>query len=139
MQDKYEGKTLQQLAKSMASLKEKHSKLKAQAAEIWREHELLAKRLIPEMMEEMGIATVNLKGIGRLELRHDASVSVPPENKEAVYDWLRDNGYGDLIIGTVNSSTMRAQVKKWVEDGEDFPIDLIKYNPYDNAVLVKGK
>ena len=91
------------------------------------------------MMEQMGLTSVVLDGIGRLEIRHDASCSVPKENKDDVYDWLRDNGYGELIVGTVNSSTFKAQVKKFIKDGEPFPMDLINFNPYDNAVLIRAK
>ena len=113
--------------------------MKAEAAEVWHEHEYLAKRLIPQEMERCGFTSINIKGIGRLELRHDALVSVPKEHKHQLYAWLENNGYEDLIVGTVNSSTMKAQVKKWIRDGEEFPINLINYSPFDNAVLVKAK
>ncbi len=135
----YDGMDLKTAAKCLAYLKDLHADQKRSAANTWAEHEYLTKHWFPELMESMGLTTVNIKGVGRLELRHDASVSVPKENKHLVYEWLEDNGYGDLIVGTVNSSTMKAQVKKWIKDGEDFPIDLINFNPYDNAVLIKAK
>ena len=137
--DKYAGMSLKDTAICMAKLREQHTLEKATAAAVWREHEYLAKNVLPEMMEEMGITSVNLDGLGRLEIRHDASCSIPPENKLDVYDWVRNNGYEDLIQGTINSSTFKAQVKKWIKDGEDFPMDLIKFNPFDNAVLVRVK
>ena len=137
--DKYEGMTLAGLAMAMAEIRAAHDNAKAVSSRIWSEHEYLAKRAIPETMEAMGLTSCNLDGIGRLEIRHDVSVSIPPENKQDVYVWVQENGYGDLIQGTINSSTFKAQVKKWVIDGEDFPIELIKYTPFDNAVLIKAK
>ena len=137
--DKYASMPLADVAQCMATLREEHTIEKSIAAATWREHEYLAKNVLPEMMEQMGITSVNLDGIGRLEIRHDASCSVPKENKESVYDWLRNNGYEELIVGTVNSSTFKAQVKKFIKDGEDFPMELINFSPFDNAVLTRVK
>ena len=136
---KYAGMTLTQTAECMAKLREEHTRQKAETSAIWKEHEYLAKSVLPEMMEEMGVSSLNITGLGRLELRHDASCSIPKENKGAVYDWVESNGYADLIVGTINSSTFKAQVKKWIKDGEDFPMELINFNPFENAVLVRAK
>ena len=135
----YESWDLAKLAKEMVLIREQHTELKQKAAYLWAIHENLAKTIIPERMEEMGIGTVNITGVGRLEIRNEASCSIPAENKEEVYAWCNDNGYGDLIQGTINSGTFKAQVKKWIKEGEEFPLELIKFNPYDNAVIVKAK
>ena len=135
----YEGMSLTDKAHCMGRLRELHTDAKAEAAKLWHEHEFLAKTAIPETMEEAGITSIVIKNLGRLEIRHDASCSVPKENKDDVYQWCRDNGYGELIVGTINSSTFKAQVKKWIKDGEEFPMDLINFNPFDNAVLVRAK
>ena len=137
--DKYAGYPLKQVVVAMRELRDYHTEAKDKAAGLWREHEYLAKNVLPEMMEQMGLTSVVLDGIGRLEIRHDASCSVPKENKQEVYQWLRDNGYEELIVGTVNSSTFKAQVKKFIKDGEEFPMELINFNPFDNAVLVRAK
>lgn len=135
----FKGQDLAELAQSMLDIRAQHMEEKAQAAATWALHELLSKKLIPEMMEELGMTSVNITGVGRLEVRHEASCSIPKENKYDVYQWVEDNGYGDLIVGTINSSTFKAQVKKWIKDGEDFPMELINFTPYDNAVLIKVK
>ena len=137
--DHYAGMSLKDLAICMRDMRERHTAAKDAASALWREHEYLSKNAIPEMMEQMGMTSVNLDGIGRLEIRHEASCSIPKENKHDVYAWCEGNGYGELIVGTINSSTFKAQVKKWIKDGEDFPMNLINFSPYDNAVLVKAK
>lgn len=35
-----------------------------------------------------------------------------PEFKKDVYDWLKDNGYGDLVYETVNANSFSAFVSK---------------------------
>lgn len=139
--DKYAGMSLKNVVLAMREVRDEHTEQKAICADIWREHEYLAKNVLPEMMEEAGMTSVNLDGIGRLEIRHDASCSIPPENKDGVYDWMRANGFEELIVGTINSSTFKAQIKKFIreDNAENFPLELINFNPFDNAVLIKAK
>jgi hypothetical protein len=135
----YEGMSLRDLVLAMRDLRDRHAAKKDETSELWAAHEALAKTVIPEAMEAAGLVSIVLDGIGRLEIRNDASCSIPKENKDDVYQWMRDNGYEELIVGTINASTFKAQIKKMIKDGEDFPFDLIKFNPFDNAVLVRAK
>jgi hypothetical protein len=138
-EEKYAGLSVKDLALAMRQLRDDHTIAKSEAAALWSEHEYLAKKALPDTMGEQGISSIVLDGIGRVELRPDASCSIPKENKEDVYEWMKDNGYEDLIVGTINAGTFKAQVKKFIKDGEDFPFDLINFNPYENAVLVRAK
>jgi hypothetical protein len=138
-EEKYAGLSIKDLALAMRDLRDQHTIAKATTGSIWSEHEYLAKKALPDTMNEQGINSIVLDGIGQVQLRPDASCSVPKENKEDVYQWLRDNGYEDLIVGTVNAGTFKAQIKKMIKDGEDFPFDLISFNPFDNAVLIRAK
>lgn len=133
------GFSLRDLVLEMRDLRDRHTTAKAEASLLWAEHEKLAKVTIPEAMEAAGLTSIVLDGIGRLEIRHDASCSIPKENKHDVYDWMRDNGYEELIVGTINASTFKAQVKKFMKDGEEFPFELINFNPFENAVLIRVK
>ncbi len=133
------GFSLRDLVLEMRDLRDAHTIAKANASSLWAEHEKLAKVTIPEAMEAAGLTSIVLDGIGRLEIRHDASCSIPKDRKEEVYAWMANNGYEDLIVGTINSSTFKAQVKKFMKDGEDFPFELINFNPFDNAVLIRVK
>jgi len=138
-EEKYADMPIEDLAKAMQVLREQHTAQKAKTGVIWAEHEFLSKKALPEIMEKQGLVSFVLDGIGRVEIRHEASCSIPKDKKEEVYQWLRENGYGDLIQGTINSSTFKAQVKKFIKDGEDFPLDLINFNPFSNAVLIQAK
>ena len=136
-EDNYRGWDLQALAKRMLILREEHAAQKARTTEIWREYELLSHKMVPEIMEGLGITSANIPGVGKIGIRDNLFASVPKELKQEMQDWLRANGYGDLIQGTVNSSTLSAQVRKWIKDGEIWPDDLIKLNTYQEARITR--
>ncbi len=71
-EQKYEGMTIAQLAKTMKKIKEQHEAKKRQAAQIWHEYDYLRMRAIVMKMEEMGIESVYVKGVGRLSTREEA-------------------------------------------------------------------
>jgi len=93
---------------------------------------------IPTVMEDEGIDRISISGIGRVTLTADMHVSIKAEQKEAFYEWLRDNGRTDLISETVNPSTLKAAVKKMVRDGEETPHELLNISPFMRASITKG-
>ncbi|WP_245589928.1 gp33 family protein [Caldanaerobius polysaccharolyticus] len=42
-----------------------------------------------------------------------------PEQKQQLFQALKDNGYGDLVYETVNSNSLSAFVKEQIEQNED--------------------
>lgn len=52
---------------------------------------------IPQMMESMNIKKLKLKDGESVEVGKFYSASIPPENKEGAFNWLRNNGLGDII------------------------------------------
>src|SRR5210317_1010135 len=52
---------------------------------------------IPQMMETMNIKKLKLKDGESVEVTKFYSASIPDENKEAAFQWLRNNGLGDII------------------------------------------
>ena len=56
-----------------------------------------SKHILPTRMEEEGIETVRIEGIGRLQTKSDIYCSCPAPNREALQDWLVDHGHGSLI------------------------------------------
>ena len=131
----YADMTLAELAIDMRNTRQEHAEHKEETTAIWRRYENLAQKVIPARMEEMGITKITLKDVGSLSLQDKLFASVPKENKFHLQSWLEGNGYGDLVVGTVNSSTLSGQVRKWIKDGDDYPEDLITLNSYELAVL----
>lgn len=94
-------------------------------------------QIIPDKMDEMGIDSVKIKGVGRLGLTADAYTGIEPDHKIAAYQWLRDNGFEDTIKPTINGSTLKALLKEQMRSGEVIPDDLFKFTPFMRASVTK--
>jgi hypothetical protein len=66
------------------------------------------------------------------------SVKTPPENKLALWEWLREHDAADIITETVNSSTLAAYVRGQMKEGEPYPAELLEISAYDVASLRKA-
>lgn len=128
------------LSKYAARMKElggKYDALKEQEKAVNAEYDELRLRLIPELMSEMNIRTVTYEGIGRIQLAADVYATIPTDHKQAAYNWLADNGFGDLVQPTVNASTLKAWCKEQLKGGTDLPEDLFRVTPFTRASIVK--
>jgi hypothetical protein len=94
---------------------------------------------IPTAFDEEGISLLKVDGIGRCSLTSDMYVSVAAGAKDEAFTWLRDTGRGDLIGETVNSSTLKAVIKKAILDGEQLPEGVFNVNPFTRASITHGK
>jgi len=134
----YDNMTLPELAQEQVDVKIMIEKFKAEAS-IWQKRfDHLRLHRVPEMMESMGVDNVKLTDIGRLSTRPEIYASIMPDMKEDAYDWLREEGHGDLIKGTVNAGTLKAFLKEQIREGVAFPDELFKVTPYTMATITKG-
>ena len=53
--------------------------------------------IIPTMMSEMGLAELKLHDGSHLKVSTSYRATITEANKEAAFNWLRDNGLGDII------------------------------------------
>lgn len=93
---------------------------------------------IPEKMDGDGITSVRYEGIGRVGLTGDMLVSVKGGAKEALYAWLKDNGLGDLVQPSINSSTLKAFVKRRIKDAKPYPEGFLNVTPITRASITKA-
>lgn len=93
-------------------------------------------KLIPDLMNEEGIRTVTFDGIGRVQLAADLYVSIIG-NKEETYEWMKDNGYGGVVVEYVHPSMLKATIKEGMKAGREFPEDKFKISPFSRASIVK--
>lgn len=94
-------------------------------------HDKLSRDMIPDAMLAAGVKTVNVVGVGRVTISHRYSCSMI--DKEQAMQWLKNNKHGDLVIETVNSSTLAAFSKSLLqEEGKELPASLFKVgtSPY---------
>ena len=67
---------------------------------------------IPEIMESMKLKTMKLSDGSGIEIREMYSATIPVANKEGAFNWLRNNGLGDLIKNEITVSFGRNEDNK---------------------------
>lgn len=80
----------------------------------------------------------NIEGVGRVTVSYRFSASMV--DKEAAFEWLRDNGHEGIIQETVNSSTLSAFAKNLLEtDGIELPPEAFKVGTSPYTSITKAK
>ncbi len=90
------------------------------------------KEKVPATFKESGVTSITVDGY-RYVATETLRASVNKDHKSEAYDWLRANELGDLIIETVNASTLSAAAKVQREAGYGLDQDL--FNVYDQPNL----
>jgi hypothetical protein len=134
----YDGLTLVDLVHAMSTLQNRKEAMEDQLKLINKEFDFLRITKIPTVMEEDGVDRINVTGIGRVSLTADMHVSVKADQKAAFFEWLRDNGRGDLLQENINPSTLKATVKGMFKKGEDIPDTLLNVSPFTRASITKS-
>lgn len=95
---------------------------------------------LPEMMEAEGVTSLPLAEGYRVGMSARMYASIKEGQKEAAYEWLRNNGLGELITETVNASTLSAAAKHRLEEQAlEMPDDLFNAMLKPNTSVTKLK
>tara|TARA_R100000005_G_C4994701_1_gene201653 strand:+ start:441 stop:992 length:552 start_codon:yes stop_codon:yes gene_type:complete len=119
---------LKDLEDEIANAEESIKKLKEQAR-------IISHVEIPQMMETMNIKKLKLKDGETVEVGKFYSASIPEANKEAAFEWLRNNGLGDIIKNDIIVTFGRGEDNKAsnyanLARGQGFePIQKVGVNP----------
>jgi hypothetical protein len=97
----------------------------------------LSREQVPEALRAHNIRSITVEGVGRVSLGTRWSASMP--DKEAGFDWLRNNGHGGIIIETVNAQTLGALAKDLATDGIELPTDTFHTNVMTYTSITKVK
>jgi hypothetical protein len=108
------------------------------AKELNRRYDFLRLAMIPKRFEDEGLSNIKVDGVGRVQLASDLYAAILPGMKPKAYEWLDDNGRGDIVQKTVNASTLKATLKKMIVNGEEYPAELFKAEPFTRASIVKA-
>ena len=74
--------------------------------------------VIPTMMSEMGLAELKLHDGSHLKVSTSYKAHISEANKEAAYNWLRENGLGDIIKNEISVSFGRNEDNKAADYAE---------------------
>jgi len=121
------------LAMKMADLKASIDELGEKKKALQKEYDDLRFNQVPDALDEAGVNSINIKGVGTLYTADDLNVSVP--DKQATYEWLSENGFGDIIKPYIFPQTVKAFVKEQINEGNELPDDLFKVSAFTRAVI----
>lgn len=102
-------------------------------------YEQLAKIRLPEVFDLHKVPSVTLEEGYRITVSHGLRASIRGGvDKQSAYQWLRDNGLGDLVTETVNASTLSAVAKSMAEenrelDGELFNVAVLANTSFNRT------
>lgn len=132
------GLPIPELAKRLVDVQASLAEAEAQVSHLKTVRDIIRFEVIPSTMDDQGIQSVNIKGVGTLYLSGEVLVSVKQAMGPDLQDWLRDHGFGDLISEVVNSSTLAAFVREQMKAGHEVPEHLLNIHPRTRAAIKKG-
>lgn len=138
MKEMYEGLNLPQLSAEMVRLKGAKKEAEDAVKLINMEFDLVRLMVVPDKMSELDISSMNVNGVGRLTIASDAYCNTIPGQKDALFQWMRENDHEDLISEAINASTLKAFIKEQIKAGNPIPDDeIIKFTPFLRASVTK--
>jgi hypothetical protein len=81
-----------------------------------RDH--ISGEVIPTMMSEMGLAELKLHDGSHLKVSTSYKAHISEANKEMAFNWLRENGLGDIIKNEISVSFGRNEDNKAADYAE---------------------
>ncbi|MFZ2287594.1 MAG: hypothetical protein WAV93_11465 [Bacteroidales bacterium] len=129
--------TLRELCIKMQSLQEQKAVLDEQSTELTKALDDIRLKQIPEMMDQLEVKNATFPGIGRVQLAADLYCSTKAGQKDAAITWLRDCGYEGMVTEGYNASSLKALVRRFIEDGTEVP-EFLNITPFIRASIVKA-
>ena len=106
---------IQSLADQVEKLESLQNRLELQEDNIKntkKELEHVSGEIIPTMMSEMGLSELKLQDGSHLKVSTSYRATITGANKEAAFNWLRNNGLGDIIKNEISVSFGRNEDNK---------------------------
>ena len=110
-----------------------------------KEYLRISGEVIPTMMSEMGLAELKLSDGSHLKVSTTYRATITEANKETAFNWLRDNGLGDIIKNEILVSFGRNEDNKAADyaelaKGQGFqPTQKMKVEPMTLKALVRER
>ena len=130
-----------QLQKLEDEIKDQEGKLKSTKEKA----DKLSQVAIPEIMEALKMKTMKLADGSAIEIKEIYSATIPTDKKEGAYNWLRENGLGDLIKNEITVSFGRNEDNKASQyavlaQGQGYePVQKLKVEPMTLKALVRER
>ena len=139
---------IQSLADQVEKLEDLNKKLTVQEEVMKKTKEemnRLSGEVIPTMMSEMGLSELKLQDGSHLKVATSYKASITEANKESAFNWLRDNGLGDIIKNEIlvsfgrNEDNKAADYAALAEERGFQPTQKLKVEPMTLKALVRER
>ena len=110
-----------------------------------KEYLRISGEVIPTMMSEMGLAELKLQDGSHLKVSTSYRATITEANKEAAFNWLRNNGLGDIIKNEIlvsfgrNEDNKAADYAALAEERGYQPTQKLKVEPMTLKALVRER
>ena len=107
--------------------------------------EYISGEVIPTMLSEMGLSFLKLQDGSSVEVKTNYSATITQANKEKAFNWLRENGLGDIIKNEISVSFGRNEDNKAADYAELAksqglnPMQKLKVEPMTLKALVRER
>ena len=110
-----------------------------------QKHDHISGEVIPTMMSEMGLSHLKLIDGSTVDVKPNYSANISVANREKAFQWLRENGLGDIIKNEISVSFGRNEDNKaadyaaLAEERGYQPTQKLKVEPMTLKALVRER
>ena len=110
-----------------------------------KSRDVISGEIIPTMMAEMGLSHLKLMDGSSVDVKPHYSANITVANKEAAFNWLRNNGLGDIIKNEIsvsfgrNEDTRAADYADLAKSHGFQPTQKLKVEPMTLKALVRER
>ena len=139
---------IQSLADQVERLESLQQKLELQEENIKntkKELDHISGEVIPTMMSEMGLSHLKLMDGSSVDVKPNYSATITVANREKAFNWLRNNGLGDIIKNEIlvsfgrNEDNKAADYAALAQERGYQPTQKLKVEPMTLKALVRER
>lgn len=98
-----------QLCQHQINLEDELEKLEEEMENVKQQLQQVQEKQLPDLLKEKNLSEIRLSTGEKLILQEKVFASIPVENKEPAHQWLREQGFGDLIKNLVTLTFARGE------------------------------
>ena len=138
-------KSLSNEVQKMESLSKEIEDMEENLKKKKKDLDVISGEVIPTMMSEMGLSQLKLMDGSMIDVKPFYNATITVANRESAFNWLRQNGLGDIIKNEVVVSFGRGEDNKAAEYAELAksqglqPAQKLKVEPMTLKALVRQR
>ena len=96
-------------AQELLELEKLVDQKQAELKEVQNKYKKVSEEDIPSMLSELGLSEITMNDGSKISTSQYYSTRITPDKQEEAFDWLNNNGHGDIIKNTVTVSFGREE------------------------------